>query len=185
VVALLCLVAAGRADAGEPRTHDGLFLRLSGGPGIATTELEGVKLDGSTADLNLAVGAVVSRNLAIHGTYFGWLTSDPDIEISGVGSGTATGDLDLSAFGAGLTYYFMPANIYVSGSAGAGSLTFDNAGTDTGFIGEITAGKEWWVGGSWGLGLNGSFGYHTVPDGDVSGSWSGTSFALRFSATLN
>jgi hypothetical protein len=24
-----------------------------------------------------------------------------------------------------------------------------------------------------------------VPDGDVSGSWSGTSFALRFSATLN
>ena len=45
--------------------------------------------------------------------------------------------------------------------------------------------SSWWVVGSWGLGLSGSFGFHSLPDGDVDENWSGTSYALRFSATMN
>jgi len=187
------LTTADHAAAGDPRTHDGFFLRLSGGGGTARTELDvpgaKVKMDGGTGDLNFAIGAVVAPNLAIHATVFGWLVSDPTVEVDSLGSGTANGDLDLSAFGAGLTYYFMPANIYVSGSAGIGKLTIDspsgNAETDNGFVGELTVGKEWWLGNSWGLGLSGSFGFHSIPDGDVDESWKGTSLALRLSATLN
>ena len=95
----------------------------------------------------------------------------------------------MTAFGAGLTYYFMPVNIYISGSAGAGKLSLDSPSgdseSDQGLVGELTVGKEWWVGGGWGLGLSGSFGFHSIPDGDIDENWSGTSVALRFSATMN
>src|SRR5262245_7919194 len=108
---------AGKSMAGEPRTHDGFFLRLSGGAGSARSELdvpgEKTGFSGSSGDVNIAVGGVVARNLALHGTLFGWLVSDPDIDIEGLGSGTASNtDFDLSAFGGGLTYYFMPVNMY-------------------------------------------------------------------------
>jgi hypothetical protein len=83
----------------------------------------------------------------------------------------------------------MPVNIYLSGSAGAATLEVDSPGfeaeTDTGFFGEITLGKEWWVGGSWGLGVAGAAGFHSIPDGEIDESWSGPSFALRFTATMN
>jgi hypothetical protein len=192
--AVLIIGLAGPATAGSPREHDGFFLRLSAGAGAANTELDipGAKteLDGGSGDINIAIGGIVARNLAIHGTLFGWLVSDPDVTIEGLGSGTAENtDLDLSAFGGGLTYYFMPVNIYISGSAGAGQLTVDTpageADTKNGFVGEITLGKEWWVGGSWGLGVAGAFGFHSIPDKDVDEDWKGTSFAIRFSATLN
>ena len=190
---LLLPVFAGHASAGEPRTHDGFFLHLSAGAGTANTEIDvpgaKTKFDGSTGDLNIAVGAVVAKNLAIHATVFGWLVSDPDIEVDSLGSGTANGDLDLTAYGAGLTYYFMPVNIYVSGSLGTGTLSFDSSfgesETDNGLVGELTVGKEWWLGGSWGMGVSGSFGFHSIPDGDVDENWSGNSFALRLSVTMN
>jgi hypothetical protein len=190
---LLALATAGHAVAGSPRTHDGFFLRLSAGAGSAHTELDipgaKTKLDGDTGDLNLAIGGVVAENLALHGTVFGWLASDPDIEVEGFGSGTATGDLDLSGVGVGLTYYFMPVNIYLSGSAGVGKLSIDSpsgdADSDRGLVGELTVGKEWWLGGSWGLGLSGAFGFHSIPDGEIDENWTGNSFALRLSATMN
>jgi hypothetical protein len=88
--------------------------------------------------------------------------------------------------GGGVTYYIVPANVYLSGSLGLGWLSAtENVESDVGFGLDITLGKEWWVGGSWGLGLAGAFGYHSVPDGVVDANWSGASFGLRFSATLN
>ena len=192
---LVCLTLATRpALAGEPRTHDGFFLRLSAGVGSANSEIEDsgtdVEFSGGTGDGNIAIGAVVARNLAVHGTLFGWVASDPDIDVEGLGSGETNGDLDLSGFGAGVTYYFMPVNMYLSGSLGAGQLSFDgdngfDGESDTGIIGDITLGKEWWVGGSWGLGVAGAFGFHSIPDEGIDENWSGTSWAIRFSATLN
>jgi len=51
-----------------------------------------------------------------------------------------------------------------------GSLSFDRAESSKG--------------GNWGLGVAGAFGYHNVADGDVNENWSGTSFVLRFTATM-
>jgi hypothetical protein len=191
---MLVLLLSGHASAGNPREHDGFFLRLSGGGGAAQAEIEEsgdtFGLSGGSGDLNIAIGHTVARNLALHGTLFGWLLSEPDLKVNGSELGSVENvDIDLTAFGGGLTYYFMPVNIYLSGSAGAATLTVDSPDvdteTDTGFFGEITLGKEWWVGGSWGLGLAGAAGFHSIPDGDVDDSWSGASFALRFTATLN
>jgi hypothetical protein len=195
---LLCHAVAAAAVANadsSPRAHDaGFFLRLSAGPGgarstIADTPFGRTKMSGATADLNFAVGAIVAPNLALHGTVFGWLISKPDVEFQDLGVATANADVSLSALGAGLTYYLMPVNLYVSGSVGTGKLSVDtghvSGDTDYGFVLDLTVGKEWWVGKSWGLGAAGAFGYHTVPDGQLDGSWSGPSFALRLTATYN
>lgn len=194
-LALCVTLPPGEARAGEPRTHDGFFLRLSAGGGGASTELEDgflgldTELSGGSGDINIAVGAVIFPNLAIHGTLFGWAVSDPDVEVEELGSFDGDGNIGMSAWGGGLTYYFMPVNIYLSGSLGAGSIAFEtddfDDDSDTGLVGELTLGKEWWVGNSWGLGVAGSYGFHSIPDEEIDENWSGTSWSIRFSATLN
>jgi hypothetical protein len=182
-----------------PRDHrDGFFLRLSAGGGAAATEAklpsdaEGpgdkIRLSGTASDVNIAIGAIVAPNLALHGTLYGWLVDEPEVEVAGASVST-NADLDLSAFGAGLTYYFMPVNIYLSGSLGFSTVTlegpFGTGETDTGPALDITAGKEWWVSNRWALGVAAGFGYHSAPDKATSENWNGTSIALRFSATMN
>jgi len=177
-----------------PRDHnEGFFLRLSAGGGSAKTSIclldEDFELSGPSGDVNLAIGAIVSPNLALHGTIWGWSVSDPDFEWGELGIGFEGTDLALSAVGGGLTYYFMPVNMYLSGSVGIGVLTLDGPGgsgeTDGGLAVDVTLGKEWWVSDRWALGLSGGFGHHSIPEKDVDENWSGTSFGLRFSATLN
>lgn len=181
------------AEAGEARTHDGFLLRLSLGFGLAGTSAEyagnKLELSGETADLNFAIGGTIATNLSLHGTIWGWLASDPGVKANGTDVGSLDGDLSTIAFGGGLTYYIMPANLYLSGSVGTGSLELDLASgdgnTDNGVLVDFTFGKEWWVSNSWGLGLAGAVGFHSVPDGGLDATWSGPSFGLRFSATLN
>jgi hypothetical protein len=191
-------VAATHTSAGEARTHDGFLLRLSAGGGVANTQIDSplgeYDINGPAGDLNIAIGGMVAPNLAIHGTLWGWAASEPDVDFDvpllGSGSTNLDGTVTLSAFGGGVTYYLMPANLYFSGSIGMGTLAVDGdnfeADSDAGLAFDLTLGKEWWVGDAWGLGLAGGFGYHSVPaDEDVDENWSGTSFTLRFSATLN
>jgi hypothetical protein len=197
IVVVILATGCSVAWAGEPRTHDRFFLRLSAGGGGATTSIEDatgkIEFSGGVGDANFAIGGVVAPNLAIHGTFWGWSMSDPDAEltISGVGtdSGTLNGTVSMSAVGGGLTYYFMPVNLYLSGSVGIGSLHLDSdlseKDTDSGVAVDFTLGKEWWVGNSWGLGLAGGFSYHSFNDPEISEKWSGPSYVLRFSATLN
>lgn len=185
------------AMAGAPKTHDGFFLRLSSGAGTASSSIESqgdnIKLSGTPSEWNFAIGGMIKPNLALHATYWGWSIGDPDVDFNitgfGSGSGTLSGSATMGAFGGGVTYYFMPANIYASGSVGFGVLSLDAEGvtgeSDTGFALDLTLGKEWWVGNSWGLGLAGGYTYHSLPDKDVSENWTGSSFALRFSATFN
>lgn len=176
------------APAREPRTHDGFFLRLSGGAGHAKTSSTSVA-DGSvdasglSADLNVAVGGSVSPNLAVHATLWGWGVPSPD---ANVGPDVS---LSMSAVGAGFTYWFLPANIYVSPSLGVGTLSLSqgrtNVTTDSGLALDGTIGKEWWTHDEWGLGIAGSLSYHVIPDESRPENWTGLGFGIRFSATMN
>ncbi len=178
---------------GGPRDHEnGFFLRLSAGGGAASSEIdfpggEG-ELSGGAGDINFAIGGIVSPNLALHGTIFGWSIQDPDVTLFGM-SGEADATVTLSALGGGVTYYVMPANVYLSGSLGFGRLSIDGVGgegeSDLGAIIDLTVGKEWWVGDKWGLGVAGAVGFHSVPEKGIDENWSGASFAIRFTATLN
>src|SRR5262245_52950713 len=103
------LLVAGSAEAGQPRSHDGLVLRLSGGIAFPHSSLEDdsgneLKFSGIGGHGNFAVGVMVLPNLAIHGTMWGWTILEADEEVNGqqVGSGET---VIVNGFGGGATYY--------------------------------------------------------------------------------
>jgi len=59
--------------------------------------------------------------------------------------------------GVGVTYYLMPANVFLSGAVGFGGLQITqndvDHDTEAGFATRVGIGKEWFVSDSWGLGL--------------------------------
>lgn len=194
VLAIAALIAAPTLSYAGDRDHvGGFFLRLSAGVGGASTKIEEggdeLKLSGGAGDINIAIGGMVSPNLAVHGTLFGWAVTDPDAELNDM-EGSLDGDLSLGAVGVGITYYIMPANVYFSPSVGFGSLSFDadnfeEVESDMGLVVDMTIGKEWWVGRKWGLGVAGAVGLHSIPDKDIDSNWKGANFAVRFTATMN
>ena len=200
-IAVLAFAAATVLAAGAPgadaadRTHDsGFFLRMAIGGGHASTEAElgsrSLELHGPSGTFDVAIGAVVAKNLAIHGTLGGFAIADADVDGSGFGVGdTDDVNLAMSMVGGGLTYWFGESNAYVTASGGFGELVFDFDGdhenSDTGFATEVQLGKEWWVSGRWGLGVALAGSYHSIPADDFDVSYKGTSFAVKFTATLN
>jgi hypothetical protein len=199
-VALLttALLAVSAAPEDLARTHDGEFARVSVGGGTAGSAFDGVmdgpgtrakvELSGTSGEMNLALGGVVAPNLAVHATLWGWAIRNPKVTWSDSTSHTLEGAATMTAIGVGVTYYFMPANVYASGSVGLGRLRFsgDVSGeTGNGPALDLTVGKEWWVGPSWGLGVAAGFSYHSLPDKGTVEPWSGTSFGLRLSATYD
>lgn len=200
LVGLTCL-AASAARAGEPQEHDKFFLRAAVGICAGNAKLESsgfeAKLDHPGMDVNVAAGYVVIPNLAVHGTLWGWGLNDPEVKISGQFGGTSFsnhGIFEMIAFGGGATYYVMPLNAYVSSSIGMGSFTGSDQldGTSKyGFAVDVSAGKEWWVNADWGAGAALSYSHVSADDNNLGppnvphGTLTGTSWALRFSATFN
>ncbi len=190
-VLLASLVAIPYANAGQPRTHDGLFLRLAGGISFAQTGIEANNGDEfEFSDMgghgNFAIGGTIGDDLILHGTLWGWDISDADVEINDQEVNSNV-DVSLGAVGGGITCYIEPSNIYLSGSIGIGQLSFgdDFEDSDTGLAFEGLIGKEWWVGNSWGLGVAGDINYHSFPEDGVDDNWDGLSLGILFSATLN
>lgn len=180
-----------------PETHDGFFLRLAGGYGYATFSEQGdgveVVLKGAAAGVDLAIGGAVTQNLVAHGTIFGSGVREPTVEIDGSEVGMSNASVTASVVGAGLTYYVMPLNLYLSGSLGLAQVSVEANGmrfdTDNGWGVDLVAGKEWWVSENWGLGIAAQITHASVPDRNpVSGrtyDLTSNSFALLFSATFN
>lgn len=197
---LLSPLSAGEARAAnEPKAHDaGFFMRLSAGFGGAGTSadvdflqtgtIDELKYTGAGSDLNFAFGGIVAPNLALHGTLFGWAIAEPDLEFGGTEFPTDDVMLMLLGYGGGATYYLGASNVYLSASVGAAELNLEVEGvtyeTDVGWAVQGMAGKEWWVGGKWGLGVAVDFGYHSVPDRDGT-TYSGSNWGVLFSATFN
>lgn len=194
VVSVLAVSAAAAASAGEPRRHDGgFFLRLAPGGGYSRTAIDEAgdqfTLKGPSGSFDIAIGAVVKENFAIHATLGGWAVVDPTVEFNGLEETVTNTSIGMSLFGGGFTYYFGPSNVYLTASAGAAVLSLeidgDREDSNTGIAFDVGLGKEWWVSDRWGLGASGTVGYHSVPPGDAEGKFAGPSFALRFSATFN
>jgi len=192
VAVLMVTLPQASLAGGGPRDHLGFFLRMTAGGLYASsgnddfeigTESGEFEFTGWGGDFTIALGGCVSENLALHGTLFSWSMSDPDVDFEGTDLGELDGSLSMSAYGGGVTYFIMPANVYLSGNIGMGFLTLDtDFGDDTsdpGIALDLSVGKEWWVGNSWGLGLAGAFGYHSIDD------FSGWNAGVRFSATFN
>ena len=83
----------------------------------------------------------------------------------------------------------MPANVFLSGTVGIGTLTIKSNGTDSstqnGLVGRVGLGKEWFVSQSWGLGIAGYLNFAVNADkGTNPPTWKTVAPAIAFSATF-
>ncbi len=186
----------------DPFSHDkGFFMRLSGGGGYghagSRAGSSDVTLSGFAAQLDLAFGGIITPNLALTGELFGMSAFEPTMKLAS-GAGSVSARLEdtrfrVGALGVGLTYYFMPANIYASAAVGIGSAQVRGVGsdfvveanTDPGLAINVMAGKEWWVARRWGLGVAVQFMFASLPDDSASENWKVFQIGVSLTATMN
>lgn len=192
------------------RKHDGFFLRMKVGIGaggaryeerVYEPDVSTVKTRGLAGNFELAIGGSVIENLILHG----------NIVLTAMSVNKEVDDVNDSSYdklsagmlllGGGVTYYFMPANLYLTAIFGVGALSESRYLDDSddssyadiesggGFGSSLSVGKEWWVGrsGEWGLGaaITGAFVTAPVRIGELSTRFHGNSISLNFSATFN
>ena len=199
--ALIAMVVtwATPAVAGAPWTHDGFMLRLTLGLGYEDLSLgerrTDIDISGFGASFSATAGGVIAPDFAIHGSAFGLAAVDPnyslngrDVETLGIHSAVS-----LAGLAIGVTYWFMPLNIYLSPSIGVAKTSFELEGdeaeihgkSDFGFVFRLVAGKEWWVATAWGIGVMAEFTWANVPVEVDSWSASFLGFNVGVSATFN
>ena len=197
------------ADADAER-HDGFMLRMALTFGASrTTESFVTETLGSTefvysgfsVAFSLDLGAAPIEDLVIHGRFAGFVNPSPNLSQDGDDLGELNGiSLSANLFGVGVSHYFMPINVYVTGVVGPSwlSVSADDDGqdermsTDLGIGFNLDVGKEWWVSDNWGLGVAGRFWLTALEhDSDLGTSGTGVSavdytflgFGVSFSAT--
>ncbi|HYZ88777.1 MAG TPA: hypothetical protein VE620_05735, partial [Myxococcales bacterium] len=100
------LIAALFAAAGGP-SHHGFFLRMDLDAGYHNTSGGSTAtIDGPAGGFGISIGGNVADNLALFGI------------ASGSGSGGDNTRAGHALLGIGLTYYLMPANVFLSGAVG-------------------------------------------------------------------
>lgn len=197
---LLSLGAAASlaAQEGTPghHTHTGFYLSLNPGIAVGKTVQDAgyeVTYKGGGSALELRIGGAVKENLILSFDLITRAVSEPEVETDApfpVGSGDDQRLSDHTA-GLGVTWYFMPHNVFVSGTLGMGFITLVNtstdngAATDAGLALSLKVGKEWWVSKNWGLGVSGGYGYVGGKGGDFSGDLKSNKLFVLFNTTYN
>jgi hypothetical protein len=194
-VSIILMAGSVFAQGNGVHEHDGFFLRLTGGIGHSSTteDISGteVKMSGLATITNIGIGYAIVPNLIISGTIFGNTVSSPTVEVDGEELGDANAELQDTAMGVGVTYYFMPYNAFLSASVAAAFMTAKSYGqeidTDTGWGVEAMVGKEWWVSDNWGIGAAAHVFFTSVPDegDDETYHLDTLSLGVLFTATYN
>ena len=194
------------------RHHDGFFLRYVAGGGTGNYQSEPV---GSATDYfnkfkfsgglpissALQIGGTVSENVIVFGEVCSNLLLSPDGEIWRENADVTVNQVLFGGVGPGITYYFMPVNIYVSGSLLYTVGVHDYEATYSsiflqeevmerrgalGFATHFIVGKEWWVGEEVGIGASAYAYLGWLSDPDFKDrSITSNSFGVMFSLTYN
>lgn len=185
--------------------HDGFFLSMNLGPALGGTIIKASGNDapydkfilrGPGVMVDLKVGGAIAPNLILSFDIVGRSINDPEGEMDGENLGNAGSDVTIAdnSYGIGLTRYFMPYNLFVSGSLGMGRMVVDN-GSDKnsskwGPALHLKVGKEWWVSPNWGLGLSAGYGFvaaddKKTPGVDYNGELTSHQFYVLFNTTYN
>jgi hypothetical protein len=164
-----------RADAAaaiQPRApRTGFMARLALGVGYANADTDDYRIYGGTGDLVLAVGWRLVDQLALHVSLWGGSMVGATIQGKGAFSNLITRDAEttyaVGALGLGATVY-LPAEFYVSGSIGAGSVSAERGGTKTeskaGVAVLVSGGKDWSLSRDWRLGVAASISFLSIPE---------------------
>lgn len=195
IIIIICLPEAlvGQANNDSP-FHEGFYLRFLAGRGLGSIVIDNDMTFISGAGLfHFQIGGEVSENLVLFGDVGGFSLSNPELEWQGTTTSLTETSIHSNSLGIGLSYYFMPSNIYLAGSL---MLTRTNIKFKDQDAGEsklgpglfISIGKEWWVGRKWGLGVAGFFESAWVKDKkDAQGYQADIKnqiFGIAFSATM-
>jgi hypothetical protein len=142
--------------------HDGFFLRIHYGFGnglVVEQDYLGSdrEFKGFTGTLRLQIGNEIAENLILFGEFGVFVMQDPDMHWQGESVSEVDAVIAISDLGIGLTYYFMPINIYLSGSLTLSRNSIDLEGVEKETGGGLgvyfSIGKEWWVSENWGIGV--------------------------------
>lgn len=174
-------------------THDGFYMRLSLGFGGAATSGAGEKYSGASVAFGAAFGGAITRHLVLYGEFL--LHSIPAPTFSGFGSSqTLDGtEVDILGFGPGIAYYFMPLNLYLSGTLLLQQVQLSDTNdssnsvalTKTGLGCSLMVGKEWWVSEDWGIGVAAQLLFGSAKDRYADAHWTSRGVAIMFSSTYN
>jgi len=172
--------------------HFGFFIRPDLGFGYMTssesTSFGDVTVSGVAALAGVSIGGAVAENVILSAHIYDAVTTNPTVTLNRTSGSTSNTEVTMFGIGPELTYYFMPNNVYLSGTLALSRMTTSgnsngSASTDWGFGTRVTLGKEWWVSDHWGLGLSGHVSYAT--NNDVGNTVSTWALGAAFSATYN
>ena len=186
---------APRTGMGTPgyHTHDGFFMRLSVGGGGVSASKSGEKYSGGSAAFGAAFGGAITHNLILYGEAFGHSAHEPKHTV-GKNSSTEPGlDLGVAGLGPGVAYYFMPLNLYLSGTLLLQQVSLSDSNnsnsslklSNVGVAANLMVGKDWWVSENWGLGAAAQLLLGSAKDRNADANWSTAAAALMFTATYN
>jgi hypothetical protein len=170
------------------RSHTGFMLRLTLGPwyaimrGEAALSRSAASLYGAGITFSFDIGGAVAENLILHARAASFAIPSANASFDDSEELSFTGVM----LGPGLTYYFMPVNIYVTLGLGISRINADGGqlqSLDIGFGTTADVGKEWWVSDGWGLGIAARFWLTHVEQS--SGTIDAVGFGAVFSATMN
>jgi hypothetical protein len=186
------------------RKHTGFYLSFNGGYDFgvnATTKfpdsstVHDYTFSGSGIQFGFSIGAAVKENLVLFADLISFTDiTGPAIKINDSVPFSTNDNLSVDNYviGAGIMYYFMPYNVFISASIGPSFTDVSDNSCDyysgIGFGAEIRAGKEWWVSRRWALGVVALYQFTIQNSGDIfrlSGRMHSSMGGISFSATFN
>ncbi|WP_228557558.1 MULTISPECIES: outer membrane beta-barrel protein [unclassified Myxococcus] len=196
IAALLFTATTASAQEYDEHAHDGFYLRLQVGGGYLRAKATDISpelvVKGGGANINAELGFALVNNFILYAKFYGASAPNPSLQ---VGDLTVEGQNEnlsenFGAVGLGVTYYIMPANVYLSGALTYTQLSVTDDGekvaeSDIGGGLHLGVGKEWWVSKNWGLGIGAELALGRIRNESNSDSWNVTNVSLVFSATYN
>jgi hypothetical protein len=173
--------------------HDGFYMRLSLGGGGASASGNGEKYSGGSRAFGAAFGGALTQRLILYGEFFVHTIPNPTFEGSGFSQTLDGKDVEIVGVGPGVAYYFMPLNLYLSGTLLLQQVQKSNpngsdravAVTKTGVGCSLMVGKEWWMSENWGIGVAAQLLLGSAKDPYAEANWTSKGGAIVFSATYN
>ncbi len=189
----------------ETNAHHGFYLSLTGGLAFGAITLNAtnaafsqLEANGAGFQYDLKIGAVVStdENLILSLDAIRRSISGPSWTLDGnqvvAASNVAASD---AMYGIGITKYFMPSNMFVSGTFGLGTfqILYGNSKVTSrrGPAIQLKGGEEWWIAGNWGFGMSLGLAHIAADDqpdpsnSSYSGKLSTTKVFIALSLTYN
>lgn len=177
--------------------HVGFYMRFDLGFGYtdSRTSESGTSFSfdavrGPGAAIALAIGGAVKENFIVAGEFWSSWVTWPTLTSNG--APIPSGSLSTSQYGFGpnLTWFVMPANVYLSFTPSLTWMTIGDAynsyQTSTGLGARVALGKVWWTGPHWTLGVSAWLeGSYTPEGGGPSAKWRTLAGGVALTSTLN